>query len=62
MSLNDYVVSNAVGSATNDLADRTFFALGPEEWGQLADALDRPPTNNSNIAELLQNPSVLENE
>ncbi|WP_419553795.1 DUF1778 domain-containing protein [Candidatus Poriferisodalis sp.] len=52
-SLNEYVVSCALASATDDLADRRVFALSPDEW-------DRPVGDKPKIASLLAEPSVLE--
>ena len=59
-SLNEYVVSCALASATDDLADRRVFALSPDEWDRLGDILDRPVGDKPRIAALLAEPSVLE--
>ncbi len=62
MSLNEYVVSCAVASAANDLADRQVFALAPDTWDELQGILDRPPEAEPRIAALLSEPSILESE
>ena len=59
-SLNEYVVSCALATATDDLADRRVFALSPDEWDRLGDILDRPVGDKPRIAALLAEPSVLE--
>lgn len=62
MSLNEYVVSSAVASAVNDLADRRVFTLSDEAWSELQDILDRPAATKPRIADLLTGPSVLDAE
>ncbi len=62
MSLNEYVVSCAVSSATNDLADRQVFGLAPDAWEELQDILDRPAVAKPKIAALLKTPSALQQE
>lgn len=62
MSLNEYVVSSAVTSAMNDLADRQVFGLTPDGWDRLQEVLDRPAAVKPKIASLLTSPSVLESE
>jgi len=63
MSLNEYVVSSAVSSATNDhLADRQVFGLSPDAWEELQNTLDRPAVAKPSIAAVLNAPSVLEQE
>ena len=42
MSLSEYVVSRAVASAVEDLADRRVFAVSGEAWEELQAMLDRP--------------------
>ena len=62
MSLNEYVVSCAVSSATNDLANRPVFAISHEKWEELQDILDRPPASDPKIRALFVTPSALESE
>ena len=62
MSLNEYVVSCAVSTATNDLADRQVFVLEPDSWNELQEILGRPPAPNRRITTLLGEPSTLETE
>jgi len=57
MSLNEYVVSRAVASAVEDLADRRVFTVSGEAWEELQAMLDRPATAKPKIAELLANDS-----
>ena len=61
-SLNEYVVSCALASATDDLADRRVFALTPDGWDRLDDILNRPAGDKPRIAALLAEPSVLERQ
>lgn len=60
MSLSEYVVSRAVASAVEDLADRQIFALSEEAWEELQEVLRRPATAKPRIAALLTEDSVLE--
>ena len=53
MSLSEYVVSRAVASAVEDLADRRVFAVSREAWEELQAMLDRPAIAKPKIAELL---------
>ena len=62
MSLNEYVVSCAVSAAADDLADRHVFVLDDEAWDELQDLLDQPPVAKPEIARLLAQPSLLEQE
>ena len=60
MSLNEYVVSRAVASAVEDLADRQVFAVSAEAWEKLQEVLERPATAKPKIAALLAEDSVLD--
>lgn len=60
MSLSEYVVSRAVASAVQDLADRQVFAVSEEAWERLQEVLERPVTPKPKIAALLAEDSVLE--
>ena len=62
MSLNEYVVSCAVASAVDDLADRRVFAVSGRVWEDLQEVLDRPPAPKPKVAVLLAEPSVLESD
>lgn len=62
MSLSEYVVSRAVASAVEDLADRRVFAVSGEAWEELQAMLDRPAIAKPKIAELLADDSVLDSE
>lgn len=61
-SLNEYVVRHAVQAAQDGLADRRAFALDEARWVELQHLLDRPPVSKPELAELLANPSVLEQD
>ncbi len=60
MSLSEYVVSRAVASAVEDLADRQVFAVSAEAWDKLQEVLHRPATAKPKIAALLAKGSVLD--
>ena len=60
MSLSEYVVSRAVASAVEDLADRQVFAVSAEAWDKLQEVLQRPATAKPKIAALLAEESVLD--
>ena len=62
MSLNEYVVRNAVAAAFADLADHRLFMLSAKEWQELQKFLDRPVRPNPRLEELLTQSSVLEIE
>lgn len=59
-SLNEYVVRHAIEAAAVDLADRRVFTLETSAWNELQRLLDRPPTPNPALADLLRRSSVLE--
>ena len=60
MSLSEYVVSRAVASAVEDLADRQVFAVSVGDWEKLQEVLERPATAKPKIAALLAEDSVLD--
>ena len=60
MSLSEYVVSRAVASAVEDLADRQVFAVYAEAWDKLQEVLERPAIAKPKIAALLAEESVLD--
>ena len=60
MSLNEYVVSRAVASAVEDLADHQVFAVSEEAWEKLQEVLERPATAKPKIAALLAEDSILD--
>ena len=59
-SLNEYVVRHAVEAAHEDLADRRVFVVDEAAWTSFQAVLDRPPRYTPRLANLLANPSVLE--
>ncbi len=60
MSLSEYVVSRAVASAVQELADRQVFAVSEEAWEKLQEVLQRPATARPKVAALLAGDSVLD--
>ena len=62
MSLNEYVVSCAVAAAADDLADRLALAGPRARRDELQDLLNQPPVAKPEIARLLAQPSLLEQE
>jgi uncharacterized protein (DUF1778 family) len=59
-SVTDFVLESALASAAETLADRQSFQLDPEQWESFVAALDAPPQGHPRLAQLLQEPSVLE--
>jgi uncharacterized protein (DUF1778 family) len=57
-TLTDFVIDAAVVEAERLLADRTAFALEPEQWELFVEILDRPPRDNPGLAKLFSQPSV----
>jgi uncharacterized protein (DUF1778 family) len=60
-TLTDFVVDAAVLEAERLLADRTAFALPPEQWEQFVELLDRSPRDNPGLEKLFSEPSVFSN-
>ena len=60
ISLNEYVVRNAVSAAIAELPDRRKFELSADQWQSLQGALESPPDLNPRLVALLTHPSVLE--
>ena len=60
MPLSECVVSRAVASAVEDLADRQVFAVSEEAWEELLEVLERPATAKPKIAELRAEHSAVE--
>jgi uncharacterized protein (DUF1778 family) len=57
-TLTDFVVDAAVLEAERALADRTAFALPPEQWERFVALLDRSPRENPGLEKLFSQPSV----
>jgi uncharacterized protein (DUF1778 family) len=57
-TLTDFVVDAAVLEAERLLADRTEFALPPNQWQQFVELLDRSPRDNPGLEKLFSQPSV----
>jgi uncharacterized protein (DUF1778 family) len=57
-TLTDFVVDAAVLEAERLLADRTEFALGPQQWERFVELLDRSPRDNPGLERLFSKPSV----
>ena len=62
MSLNEYVVSQTLAAAIDELADRRLFVLSASAWDELQEILDRPVAPKPRLAALLDQPSILESE
>jgi uncharacterized protein (DUF1778 family) len=52
------VVEAATLEAERLLADRSAFALAPEQWELFVELLDRPPRKNPGLEKLFSSPSV----
>jgi uncharacterized protein (DUF1778 family) len=59
-SVSEFVVAAAVERAERELADRTRFVLGEDDWAQFVAALDRPPRPVAEVRELLRGDDVFE--
>lgn len=59
-SVTDFVLESALASAAETLADRQSFRLDAEQWEAFVAALDAPPQVHPRLAQLLQEPSLLE--
>jgi uncharacterized protein (DUF1778 family) len=57
-TLTDFVIDAAVVEAERLLADRTEFALEPEQWERFVELLDRSPRDNPGLEKLFSQPSV----
>ena len=57
-TLTEFVVDAAASEAERILADRTRFALGPEQWARFTEILDRPPQDNPRLRKLFSRPSA----
>lgn len=57
-TLTEFVVDAAASEAERILADRTQFALGPEQWARFTEILDRPPQENPRLRKLFSRPSA----
>ncbi len=58
--VTDFILENAVVEAQRVLANRTFFAVGPEVWDKFNEILDRPAMVKPGLRKLMRTPSVLE--
>lgn len=59
-SYSNFVREAAVTEAERVLADRTRFVLDEEQWRQMNELLDRPPTVPPGLRDLFSRPSVFE--
>ncbi len=57
-TLTDFVIDAAVVEAERLLADRTEFALEPQQWQRFVELLDRSPRDNPGLEKLFSQPSV----
>jgi uncharacterized protein (DUF1778 family) len=59
-SVTHFVLESALASAAETLADRQSFQLDEVQWEAFVAALDAPPQVHPRLAQLLQEPSLLE--
>lgn len=59
-SFTGFVRLAAVSEARRVLADRTSFELGPADWTQFTELLDRPARVPDGLRDLFAKPSVFE--
>lgn len=59
-SLSDFVLSSALASAEETLADRRHFVLDPDRWEAFLAILDRPPAVSEGLSKLMRRPSPFE--
>jgi uncharacterized protein (DUF1778 family) len=59
-SYSSFIRSAAVSEAQRVLADRTQFPLGPAQWDEFTQLLERPPRIPDGLRQLYSKPSVFE--
>ena len=59
-TVTDFVVQSASVAARDVMANRTRFALSPEDWAAFSEAIDREPRYLPRLAEFLAEPTVLD--
>ena len=59
-SLSDFVLSSAMISAEEMLADRRRFVLDPDRFDAFVTALDAPPMTHDRLSRLMRERSVFE--
>jgi uncharacterized protein (DUF1778 family) len=62
LSASEFVRSAALHHAEHVLADRHGFVLDEAQWERFEQALDRPPMEKPNLARLLNDRSVLDED
>src|SRR3954453_9924640 len=61
-AVTDFVLRSAMRAAEASLAGRRAFVIDEERWAELSAALDRPPAEVPGLRELLDSPSVFDEE
>jgi len=61
-SVSDFVLESALAHAEETLPNRQHFGLSVERWTAFQAALDAPPIPAPRLAQLLNQPSILEKE
>jgi uncharacterized protein (DUF1778 family) len=61
-SVSSFVISAALETAANLLADRHAFALASDDWRVFDDALDEPPDEIDGLTTLLAERTVLDED
>jgi uncharacterized protein (DUF1778 family) len=59
-SVSDFVLESALARAEETLPDRRRFGLNAKQWEAFQAALDAPPSPAPRMAQLLNEPSVIE--
>ena len=58
-NVSEFLLDAGVTAATQALADRRQFLLGPAQWRSFQEALDRPVQRKPRLKKLLREPGVL---
>lgn len=61
-TVSDFVLRSATRAAEDVLADRRVFALSEDRWEAFMEVLDRPAQELPRLRELLESPTVLDEE
>jgi len=58
-NVSEFLLDAGINAANQTLADRTRFALSPEQWQKFQSALDRSVSAKPELKKLLSEPGVL---
>jgi uncharacterized protein (DUF1778 family) len=61
-TVTDFVLRSAMRAAETSLADRRVFVRDEETWAELTSMLERRPAEVPGLRELLESPSVFDEE